>query len=73
MDDSKRKMRQQADLAFQASLCDFQNIFDSQQERVAKPTPPKSKPPTPKKDLDLFDEVVADIDAFMQRQSDRSS
>ena len=65
MENDKQKMRQEAAKAFMASLDDFQNMLAETEEKPA----PVVKPPSKKKDVDIFEEALADIDAFMEKRS----
>jgi len=68
MDNHKQNMRQQAAKAFMASLDDFQNML-AQTEETLPPVSPATKHPSKKKDTDIFEEALADIDAFMEKRS----
>ncbi|XWK91263.1 MAG: hypothetical protein U7127_14795 [Phormidium sp.] len=72
MENEKQKMRQEAAEAFMASLNDFESILA---EAAEKPTSvsPKGKPPGKKKEVDIFEEALADIDAFMEKRSPSES
>jgi hypothetical protein len=68
MENRKQNMRQQAAKAFMASLGDFEDIFGETEEKPA-PVSPAAKPPAKKKDVDVFEEALADIEAFMEKRS----
>lgn len=68
MENRKQNMRQQAAKAFMASLDDFEDIFGETEE---KPTTvsPAAKPPANNKDVDILEEALADIEAFMEKRT----
>lgn len=68
MENEKRKMRQEAAEAFMASLNDFQNMLTETEEKPTSVSPAK-KPPSKKKEVDIFEDALADIDAFMEKRS----
>ncbi|MFB2939349.1 hypothetical protein ACE1B6_29200 [Aerosakkonemataceae cyanobacterium BLCC-F154] len=68
MENDKRKMRQAAAEAFMASLGDFENMFAEGEEKSPSVSG-KAKPPSKKKEVDLFEEALADIDEFMEKRS----
>lgn len=72
MENHKQNMRQEAAKAFMASLDDFQNMFSEKEEKPT-PVPPAAKPPTKKKDAEIFEEALADIDAFIEKRSQPNS
>lgn len=68
MENDKRKMRQEAAKAFMASLGDFEDMFAESEEK-SPPVSPKAKPPSKKKEVDIFEDALADIDAFIEKRS----
>lgn len=69
MENHKQQMRQEAAKAFMASLGDFEDMFAEAEEKSPSVSR-KAKPPSKKKeDVDIFEEVLADIDAFMEKRS----
>ncbi len=72
MENDKRKMRQEAADAFMASLDDFENMLAETEEKPTSVSP-KAKPPGKKKEVDVFEEALADIDAFMEKRSHTES
>ena len=72
MDNNKQKMRQEAAKAFMASLGDFEDMFAESEEK-SSPASEKAKLPGKKKEADIFEEALADIEAFMEKRSHPSS
>lgn len=72
MDNHKQKMRQEAAKAFMASLDDFEDMFAETEEKVTSVSP-AAKPPAKKKEVDIFEEALADIEAFMEKRSPPNS
>lgn len=68
MDNNKQKMRQEAAKAFMASLGDFEDMLAQTEEKPTSVSP-VAKPPSKKKEADIFEEVLADIEAFMEKRS----
>ncbi|OKH35214.1 hypothetical protein NIES2119_20765 [[Phormidium ambiguum] IAM M-71] len=72
MDNNKQKMRQEAAKAFMASLGDFEDMFAESEEKPTSVSP-AAKPPGKKKEADIFEEALADIEAFMEKRSHSES
>lgn len=68
MENEKRKMRQEAAEAFMASLNDFESMLTQTEEKPTSVSP-KGTPPSKKKEVDVFQEALADIDAFIEKRS----
>lgn len=68
MENDKQKMRQAAAEAFMASLGDFEDMLAQTEEKPTSVSP-VAKPPAKKKEADIFEEALADIEAFMEKRS----
>lgn len=68
MENDKQKMRQEAAEAFMASLNDFESMLTETEEKP-KFDSPSAKPSAKNKDLEIFEDALADIDAFMEKRS----
>ncbi|MBE9228577.1 hypothetical protein IQ264_24510 [Phormidium sp. LEGE 05292] len=72
MENDKQKMRQAAAEAFMASLGDFEDMFAESEEK-SSPVSGKAKPASKKKEVDIFEEALADIEAFIEKRSPTES